>query len=106
MAEIFVWREDRWGGAVRGMANALGKFIYVMDACMDLDKDTLYSRYNPFRKYYGLTNNAERFRDILRMLLGECIQKVQRKKRQEGTLRCIRIRIRFSEFRRMRAMRR
>lgn len=73
MAEIFVWREDRWGGAVRGMANALGKFIYVMDACMDLDKDTLYSRYNPFRKYYGLTNNAERFRDILRMLLGECI---------------------------------
>ena len=73
MAEIFVWREDRWDGAVRGMANALGKFIYVMDACMDLDKDTLYSRYNPFRKYYGLTNNAERFRDILRMLLGECI---------------------------------
>lgn len=73
MAELFVWREDRWSDRIRGMAGALGRFIYVMDACMDLDKDTLYSRYNPFRKYYGLADNAQRFRDILRMLLGECI---------------------------------
>lgn len=73
MGEIFVWQDDRWSDTVRRMASALGRFIYVMDACMDLDKDTLYSRYNPFRKYYGLTNNAQRFRDILRMLLGECI---------------------------------
>lgn len=73
MAELFVWQEDRWSDTVRRMAAALGRFIYVMDACMDLDKDTLYSRYNPFRKYYGLNNNEQRFRDILRMLLGECI---------------------------------
>lgn len=73
MSEIFVWHEDRWSDTVRHMAFALGRFIYIMDACIDLDKDTLYSRYNPFRKYYGLNNNAQRFRDILRMLLGECI---------------------------------
>lgn len=72
MAEIFVYREDRWSGTVRAFAASLGKFIYVMDACMDLDADTIRNRYNPFRRYYGL-ENEQRFRDILRMILGECV---------------------------------
>ena len=40
---------------------------------MDLEKDALYGRYNPFRRYYGLPGNQERFFDILRMLLGEAL---------------------------------
>lgn len=72
MAEIFVYKEDRWSNTVRAFAAALGRFIYVMDACMDLDSDTFKNRYNPFRRYYGL-ENEQRFRDILRMILGECV---------------------------------
>lgn len=73
MAELFVLREDRWSGMLRSMGRALGRFIYVMDACMDLDGDTLHNRYNPFRRYYGLKDNEQRFRDILKMILGECL---------------------------------
>lgn len=73
MAELFVYREDRWADTLRNMAHALGRFIYLMDACMDLDGDTLHNRYNPFRRYYGLTDNEQRFRDILKMQLGECV---------------------------------
>lgn len=73
MAELFVYKEDRWSRALRGMGGALGRTIYLMDACMDLDADTRRNRYNPFRRYYGL-DNAERFRDILKMQLGDCVR--------------------------------
>lgn len=73
MGEILVYREDRWSDTLRRMGNALGQFIYVADACVDLDSDTFRGRYNPFRRYYGL-DNERRFRDILKLLLGECVR--------------------------------
>ena len=73
MAELMVWREDRWAKDLRALGHSLGRFLYVMDACMDLDADTLRSRYNPFRRFYGLPDNERRFRDILEMILGECL---------------------------------
>ncbi len=71
--ELLVFRDDRWSGTLRAMGRALGGFIYVMDACMDLDMDTVRGGYNPFRRYYGLKDNESRFRDILKMLMGECL---------------------------------
>ena len=73
MAELLVWREDRWSDDLRAVGHSLGRFLYVMDACMDLDADTLKNRYNPFRRWYGLDSNERRFRDILAMLLSECL---------------------------------
>ena len=73
MAEVFVYEEDRWSGTLRGMGAALGRFLYIMDACMDLNRDAVRNHYNPFRRYYGAAGNQERFRDILQMLLGECL---------------------------------
>ncbi len=73
MEEIMVFRRDRWENDLRGFAGALGRFIYIMDACMDLDADTFHNRYNPFRRRYSLPDNEEYFRDILRMILGECL---------------------------------
>lgn len=72
MGEILVYREDRWSDTLRAMGMALGRFIYIMDAVMDLDADTRKNSYNPFRRYYGL-DNLDRFRDILKMLLAECV---------------------------------
>ena len=77
MGEIFAPREDYWSTALRSTGQALGRFIYVMDACMDLESDTLFNRYNPFRRYYGL-DNEQRFRDILKMLLGDCVREFDR----------------------------
>ncbi len=72
MGELFVLRDDRWSAALRPMGDALGRFLYIMDACMDLGADTFRNRYNPFRRRYGL-ENGDYFRDILQMLLGECL---------------------------------
>lgn len=73
LGELFVWREDRWSDTLRRFGDALGRLLYVMDACMDLDGDSVHNRYNPFRRFYGSKGNEERFRDILKMLLGDCL---------------------------------
>lgn len=73
MAELFVLREDRWAPTLRALGASLGRFIYILDACMDLDRDALLGRYNPLRRRYGM-DNAERFRDILKMLLADALR--------------------------------
>ena len=73
MEEIFVYRQDRWEPALRAMARALGRFIYLLDAVMDLEDDYKSGSYNPFISYHGQDDNEERFRDILKMQLGECV---------------------------------
>lgn len=78
MGELLVYKDDRWAATLRALGNALGRFIYVMDACMDLDSDTFRNSYNPFRRYYGLLDNEQRFRDILKMILGECLMEFDR----------------------------
>ena len=73
MEEIFVYRHDRWEPVLRAMARALGRFIYLMDAVMDLEDDCKSGSYNPFKSFHGHDGNAERFEDILKMQLGECV---------------------------------
>ena len=70
MREIFVYREDRWSEPLRHMADALGRFLYLLDAAMDLEEDVKRGRYNPFRRFAGDRDNEERFRDSLRLQLG------------------------------------
>ena len=77
MAELFVYRHDRWEPYLRAMGFALGKFIYLMDAVIDLDRDTFRNSYNPLRRWYGL-DNEQRFRDMLKMYLGDCIMAFDR----------------------------
>ena len=73
MGSIFVYDEnDRWADCLYGLGDGLGRFIYLMDACMDLENDTLKNSYNPFRCYYGL-NNEDRFRDILKVYLADAV---------------------------------
>ena len=74
LGELFVWREDRWADTLRSMGYALGRALYVMDACMDLDGDAARNRFNPFRRYYGLPDNEDRFRSVLQMLMGDCLR--------------------------------
>ena len=78
MAEVFVWQEDRWAKDLRQMGAALGRFLYIADAAMDLDSDTARNRYNPFRRRYGRADNGEFFRAVLQMLLSDCLRSFDR----------------------------
>ena len=47
MAELFRYRVERWSEALGDMAMALGRFIYLADACVDYDRDKKRGSYNP-----------------------------------------------------------
>ena len=72
MGAIFIYKDDRWAKTLYNMGYSLGKYIYLLDAMVDLDSDTKKSRYNPFRKYYGL-ENRDLFSDILKIFLSEAV---------------------------------
>lgn len=48
LAEIFVWKEDAWQDELRTIGFFLGKFVYLMDALEDVEKDRKKSNYNLF----------------------------------------------------------
>ena len=47
MGELLVLREDMWAPTLRQMGDALGRFIYLMDAAMDYRQDAKKGKYNP-----------------------------------------------------------
>ena len=73
MGAVFNWKDDRWSADVTAFGDSLGRFIYLMDACMDLDGDAVKNSFNPFRRYYGLDNEA-RFRQILKLFLSDALR--------------------------------
>ena len=77
MGEIFVYKQDRWEDNLYALGNALGRFIYLVDAAVDLKSDTIKGSYNPFRKYYGL-DNYNRFKDILKMFLADAVYEFEK----------------------------
>lgn len=72
MAELFIYKKDCWEDTLRRMAFYLGKYIYIMDAYDDLDKDIKEDSYNPLKFMAGQEKYEEQCREILCMMLGEC----------------------------------
>ncbi|MCH5251659.1 MAG: hypothetical protein J1F22_01685 [Lachnospiraceae bacterium] len=65
MAELFVWREDAFQNILRQIGFYLGKFIYIMDAYMDVAEDSKKECYNPFMKTFSQPGFEERVHQIL-----------------------------------------
>lgn len=51
MGEIFAYKEDEFEKELRRIGFNVGKYIYILDAYEDLDKDYEKGRYNPFIEY-------------------------------------------------------
>lgn len=47
LAEIFVVKKDEWSKSLSRLGYYLGKFIYILDAFDDMQKDALSNNYNP-----------------------------------------------------------
>lgn len=71
MAEILDCKGDHWSAALRQMGFFLGKFIYLMDAYDDLDKDLKSGSYNPLASLKDRPDFDEYCRDILTMMMAE-----------------------------------
>lgn len=51
MGEIFAYKQDEYEAELRRIGFNVGKYIYLLDAYEDLDKDYEKGRYNPFIEY-------------------------------------------------------
>lgn len=77
MGEIFVYKEDQWQQTLRNMGFYLGKFIYILDAYQDIEKDEKSHSYNPFLAS-GHRVKKEEIVDILTLMMGECTREFEK----------------------------
>ena len=77
MAEIFLYREDEWREALYKMGFFLGKYIYLIDAYEDVEKDVKKGNYNPFTEIYKNENFDDFVQKILTMMISECAREFE-----------------------------
>lgn len=90
MAELFVYRQDRWEEGLRKIGFYLGKYIYILDAYDDMEKDRKHNSYNPLlqeQKNNECATQAtlmlrenldEECRRILTMMMAECTKEFEK----------------------------
>ena len=71
MGELFVYEEDIWAPHLRQMGMALGRFIYLLDAAVDYDKDKRKGKYNPYIAM-GMEKDWARWEEYLVLAMGRC----------------------------------
>lgn len=69
--EIFVYKEDIWEPYLRKLGFYLGKFIYIMDAYDDIEKDIKTGNYNPLKNIYKNQNFEDSVLKMLKMMMAE-----------------------------------
>ena len=70
MAELLVYEEDLWAPTLRQMGHALGRFIYLLDAAVDFEKDKRKGKYNPYLAMGE--ENPNKWEEYLVLAMGRC----------------------------------
>ena len=73
MGALFAPEEDSvWQPRLRAFGAALGRFIYLMDACVDRERDRKKGSYNPLLVTECAALSDEELLSLLKQLMGEC----------------------------------
>lgn len=78
MGEVLAYRADEWEDSLRRMGFFLGKFIYLMDAYEDIEKDKKTGNYNLFLADFGKDDFDKKAATILNMMMAECSRAFER----------------------------
>ena len=71
MGELLTYEEDLWASDLRQMGFYLGRFIYLLDAALDYDKDEKKGKYNPYLAM-GTGKDWARWEEYLILTMGRC----------------------------------
>lgn len=74
LGETFVWKDDVFAPHLRRIGEALGRFVYLMDAYEDFDEDEKRGRFNPLRALHAQSDYEQRMQDILTMEMAQCVK--------------------------------
>ena len=78
MAEVFVYKDDFWKEDLYKIGFYLGKYIYLLDAYEDVEKDITTGDYNPCKKISKEDNFEEQVLQLLMLMIGECTDAFER----------------------------
>lgn len=77
MAELLVYQEDLWAPELRNIGFSLGRFIYLVDAAEDYDRDKRKGRYNPLLAMGG-GKNLKQWEQYLILAMARCTESYER----------------------------
>lgn len=77
MAQLLAPEEDLWAPTLRQMGQALGRFVYLLDAAVDFDRDKRKGKYNPFLAM-GMEKDPARWEDYLVLTMGRCTENFEK----------------------------
>ncbi|MBQ6824178.1 MAG: hypothetical protein IJP27_05975 [Clostridia bacterium] len=72
LGQLFVYQKDRWAEDCRRFGEALGRFVYWIDAYADLSKDRKKGSYNPMILLCDRSDYRLQVETMLKDTLGEC----------------------------------
>jgi hypothetical protein len=72
MAELFIYQQDIWEESLRKIGFFLGKYIYIMDAYDDIEKDLKHASYNPLISLHDKEGYETECRNMMTMMMAEC----------------------------------
>ena len=72
LAEVFDCRKDSWSPALRRVGHELGRYIYILDAYDDLEKDMRSGSFNPLIPMKDRPGFDQYVRGVLTMALSDC----------------------------------
>lgn len=78
MSELFVYKEDIWEKTLREMGFYLGKFIYILDAYDDIDKDLENDSYNALLSLYADKDFEQKCEEMMTYVLAECTNRFEK----------------------------
>lgn len=73
MAELLLYKKgDVWEKILKKLGFYLGKYIYILDAYDDVEKDIENKSYNPLLSIYGDDDYEQKCECMLNLVLAEC----------------------------------
>ena len=80
LGEVFAWKEDEWYHELKTLGFYMGKYIYLMDAYEDVEKDEKKNNYNPLLMLKK--DNTKDFETLTRLMMtsmmSECAKSFER----------------------------
>lgn len=78
LAEIFDWEKDVWSDLLRPVGFYLGKYIYIMDAYEDVEKDIKKGSFNPLIPYKDRDDFDDFVFEILDLMMADCARSFEK----------------------------
>lgn len=78
MAVLFVYKEDVWKNSLEKIGFYLGKYIYILDAYDDLQRDMKNGSYNPLIMVQADKSFEANIEEYLTMMMAECTEEFEK----------------------------